>query len=61
MNNGRISQEIEILRDSLSSEGPVGIVVGEHQTLDTMAAALSLYLSLAESGKQVQIISKKGQ
>lgn len=59
MNNGRISQEIEILRDYLSSEGPVGIVVGEHQTLDTMAAALSLYLSLTESGKQAQIISKK--
>ncbi len=59
MNNGRISQEIEILRDYLSSEGSVGIVVGEHQTLDTMAAALSLYLSLTESGKQAQIISKK--
>ena len=59
MNYGSISQEIEILRNLLAQSNEVGIVVGTHQSIDTMGAALGLYLSLSQSRKNVQIVSKK--
>ena len=48
-----------MLRDFLDREQEIGIVIGNHQNLDTYAAALSLYLSLIQAGKKVQIVSKK--
>lgn len=57
--NPQISQEIDFLQDLLLNNSEVGIIVGSHQTIDTMAAALALYLSLSNSGKQAQIISLK--
>ncbi len=48
-----------MLRDFLDREQEVGIVIGNHQNLDTYAAALALYLSLTQAGKKVQIVSKK--
>jgi hypothetical protein len=52
-------QEMTMLRDFLDREQEVGIVIGNHQNLDTYASALSLYLSLTQAGKKVQIVSKK--
>jgi len=57
--NPQISQEIDFLGGTLQDFNEVGIIVGSHQTLDTMAGALSLYLSLSQAGKQVQIVSLK--
>ncbi len=57
--NPNITQEINLLRELLNSQGDLGIVIGSHQNLDTYAAGLSLYASLKASGKKVQIISKK--
>jgi len=57
--NQNISQEITLFRDFISQNNDIGIVIGEHQNLDTVGAALSMYLSLSQSGKNVQIISKK--
>ncbi len=57
--NPQISQEINFLRDMLQNHNDVGIIVGNHQTIDTMASSLALYLSLSQSGKQVQIVSLK--
>jgi len=37
----------------------IGIVVGENQTLDMLAGASSLYLSLNASGKKMQLVSIK--
>ncbi len=57
--NPTILQEINVLRDFLEQNNELGIVIGSHQTLDTTASALALYLSLSQAGKKVQIISKK--
>ena len=58
MKTSLISSEKDTLLASLSA-GTIGIVIGERQNLDTVASALSLYLSLRASGKEVQIISKR--
>lgn len=58
MKTSLISSEKDALLSSLSA-GTIGIVIGERQNLDTVASALSLYLSLKASGKGVQIISKR--
>ena len=57
--NPSITQEISLLRGFLDQTNDLGIVIGSHQSLDTVASALALYLSLSQSGKKVQIISKK--
>lgn len=57
--NSSISQEVSLLRELLTQQSEVGIVVGTHQNLDTYAAALALFASLKAAGKKVQIISKK--
>jgi nanoRNase/pAp phosphatase (c-di-AMP/oligoRNAs hydrolase) len=58
MKTSLISSEKDTLLSSLSA-GTIGIVIGDRQNLDTVASALSLYLSLRASGKEVQIISKR--
>ena len=45
------------IRDLLSKNDKIAIAVGQNPTLDTMAAALSLALSLEKMGKQVVIAS----
>ena len=57
--NPTIAQEIGLLREFLGQQNDLGIIIGSHQNLDTYAAALSLYLTLTQSGKRAQIISKK--
>ena len=57
--NPTIAQEIGLLKDFLIQQNDLGIVIGSHQNLDTYAASLSLYLTLVQAGKRVQIISKK--
>lgn len=57
--NQTIDQEIGLLRDFLDRENEIGILLGNHQNLDTYAASLALYLSLTQMGKKVQIVSKK--
>jgi nanoRNase/pAp phosphatase (c-di-AMP/oligoRNAs hydrolase) len=57
--NPAISQEINLLRDFLAQQNELGILIGSHQNLDTYASSLALYLTLTQSGKKVQIVSKK--
>jgi hypothetical protein len=57
--NQAIMQEITLLRDFLDQQNELGILIGAHQNVDTVSAALSLFLSLTQAGKKVQIISKK--
>lgn len=56
--NPTIIQEITLFKEFLAQEQELGIVVGG-QGLDTYAASLSLFASLKNAGKNVQIISKK--
>ncbi len=58
MNQSNLVQEILSAR-SLFQNNTIGIILGERISLDTAAAALALYLSLKEAGKNPQIISKK--
>lgn len=59
MSNALVTNQKEQIRQLLDSEANIGIIVGENQNIDTMAAALGLYLSLLQNGKNVQIVSKK--
>lgn len=58
MKTSLISSEKDELLSSLSL-GTIGIVIGDRQNLDTVGAALALYLSLKSAGKETQIISKR--
>ena len=58
MQDALFSQNRTAFNTILDSTQDFGIIVGESHTLDKMAAALSLYLALADSGKNVQVISK---
>lgn len=57
--NNQSSQDFNKLGDFLVEENDLGIVIGAHQNLDTVASALALYLSLQQAGKNVQIVSIK--
>lgn len=57
--NQQFTQDLVKLGDFLQNEGDLGIVIGSHQNLDTVASALSLYLTLFQSGKNIQIVSLK--
>jgi len=57
--NQSIAQEIGLLKEFLNQQNDLGIIVGNHQNLDTYAASLAMYLTLTQAGKKVQIISKK--
>lgn len=59
MTSQLITNKKEILQDLISSSQAIGIVIGENQTIDTVGGALGLYLALLDSGKNIQIISKK--
>lgn len=56
MNQMNLVQDILSIR-SLLQNNTIGILLGERMNLDTAGAALGLYLSLKESGKNPQIIS----
>lgn len=58
MKTSLISSEKDALLTSLSA-GTIGIVIGDRQNIDTVGAALALYLSLKSTGKEVQIVSKR--
>lgn len=57
--NPTINQEINALRDFLDQNDELGIIIGSHQNLDTVASALAFYLSLSQAGKKIQVISRK--
>ena len=57
--NPRFQQDLTLFSDFLETEQEMGIVIGGHQTFDTVAAALSLFLSLSQAGKKIQIVSVK--
>lgn len=57
--NPQINQEITLFREFLERENDLGIIIGNHQNLDTYASALALFMALSQAGKKVQIISKK--
>ncbi len=59
MSSALIVNQKEQLRELLDSTTNIGIIVGEKQNIDTIAAALGLYLILAKNGKNVQVVSKK--
>lgn len=58
MQDALFSQNRGLLNNILDTTQDFGIVVGQNQTLDKTAAALSLYLSLIQSGKNAQVVSK---
>ncbi len=45
------------VKDALSKYNNIGIVVGQNPSLDSMASALSFYLSLVNLGKSVSIVA----
>lgn len=53
------NQAKEALSALLTENTNIGIVVTEHQTIDVLAAALSLHLIFQDSGRNSQIISRK--
>ncbi|HVT01106.1 MAG TPA: hypothetical protein VHE53_02610 [Patescibacteria group bacterium] len=59
MNDSIIKREKEQIRALIDAATSIGIIVGENQTLDIVAASLALYLILKNEGRNVQIISKK--
>ena len=59
MTSPLVVNKTDTLRNLLSESDSVGIVIGENQNIDIMAGALGLYLAILESGKTVQIVSKK--
>ncbi|OGH16435.1 MAG: hypothetical protein A3C30_04560 [Candidatus Levybacteria bacterium RIFCSPHIGHO2_02_FULL_40_18] len=59
MGSSLITNQKEKIRELIDSSESIGIIVSENQNIDTVAAALGLYLSLSSNGKNVQIVSKK--
>lgn len=59
MTSSLIKSQKDPIGQLLEAESSIGIVVGENQNLDSMAAALGLYLILKADGKNVQIVSKQ--
>lgn len=53
------NQAKTVIAALLTGNSSIGIVVSEHQTIDVLAAALSLHLIFQDSGKSSQIISRK--
>jgi len=51
------NQATSRVKDLLSQNDKIGVLVGKNPTLDQMAAALSLYTALSSVGKQVSIAS----
>jgi hypothetical protein len=59
MSSALIVNQKEKIRDLIESSDSIGIVVSENQDIDSVGAALGLYLILVAAGKKVQIVSKK--
>lgn len=59
MQDSHFSQTTSDLQNLLADHQDVGIVIGDHHTIDKVGAALALYLSLTQSGKNVQVISSR--
>lgn len=59
MSNALITNQREQIKELIDSAETLGIVVSENQDIDTVAAALGLYLILKSSGKNAQVVSKK--
>lgn len=59
MSNALISNQKERVRELLDSSTDIGIIIGENQNIDTVAAGLAFYLILQSRGKNVQVVSKK--
>ncbi|HVZ12629.1 MAG TPA: hypothetical protein VG965_06390 [Patescibacteria group bacterium] len=57
--NPSVKNQAGLIRELLDSTNNVGIIIGEVQNIDTVGAALGLYLILKNEGKNPQIISKK--
>src|SRR3989338_10352077 len=57
--NSLIKNQAVQVKELIDSSESIGIIVSENQNIDTVAAALGLYLSLSSNGKNVQIVSKK--
>ena len=57
--NQQFTQDLAKLSDFIIDSNEVGIVIGNHQTLDTVASALAFYLALKNAGKSAQIVSVK--
>lgn len=51
------NQAVQKIKDLLADDQGVGIVVGKNQSLDSMGAALALYLGLQSIGKKVTVAS----
>jgi len=59
MNNSIIKSQAGLVRELIDSANDVGIILGENHNIDTVGAALALYIILQAEGKSVQIVSKK--
>lgn len=57
MQDSLFSQNRNQFNALLDNNQDFGIIVSSNQTMDNMAAALSLYLALADSGKNAQLVS----
>ncbi len=59
MSNSVIKNSKAQIQELVDSAQSIGVVVGNKQDVDTMGAALGLYLALDTFGKNVQIVSSK--
>ena len=59
MSSALIINQKEQIKELIDSSESIGIVASENQDIDTVAAALGLYLVLKSNGKNVQVVSKK--
>ncbi len=57
--NNIIKSQVGLIRELLDSTNDIGIILSENQNIDSVGAALGLYLVLQASGKNIQIVSKK--
>jgi nanoRNase/pAp phosphatase (c-di-AMP/oligoRNAs hydrolase) len=57
MQDSLFSQYRNQFNSLLDNNQDFGIIVSSHQNMDNMAAALSLYLALTDSGKTAQVVS----
>lgn len=59
MSSALITNQKEQIKELIDSSNNIGIVLGENQNVDSVGAALGLYLILKSNGKNVQIVSQK--
>lgn len=58
-NDSLFTQNRDALYSLVADTSDIGIILSENQTLDSMAAALSFYLSLQAAGKNIEVVSKR--